>query len=56
MTNGDNIEKLKVARDKCAEVFEKEAKDDIFDNGNLDSIHKAICNIQVAIKEIESRG
>ena len=56
MTNAENIKKLKDARDKCAEVFEKEAKDEVFDNGNLDNIHKAICHIQVAIKEIEARG
>ncbi len=38
----DNIDTLKDCRNKVAEVFESEVKDEHKDNGNLDSMTKII--------------
>ena len=55
MPEDPNLVKLKDARDKCAEVFEAEATDDLHDNGNLDNIHQAVIHIENAIQIIERR-
>lgn len=48
-----DIEKLIVARDKIAEVYESQATDDIIDNGNLSSLNNALLNLNVAIKKLQ---
>jgi len=56
MPNEETIKLLKESRDNMAKAFQKEASDDILDNGNLEHIYKAIINVETAIKEIEARG
>ncbi|GAF89331.1 unnamed protein product [marine sediment metagenome] len=50
-----NLEKLKDARDKIAEVYEAEAKDEHHDNGNLTTMNDAILHIESAIDTLEKR-
>lgn len=51
-----DIEKLKTARDKVAEVYESQATDDLVDNGNLSSLNNTLLNINIAIKSIEKQN
>ena len=51
-----DIEKLKTARDKIAEVYESQATDDLVDNGNLSALNNALLNINIAIKKIEQQN
>lgn len=50
-----NIEKLKLARDKLADVYEDEVRDEVFDNGNLDNINNAVKFVEMAIRELNRR-
>ena len=56
MTREDDIEKLKDARNKVAEVYESQATDEVADNGNLTSLNSAILTLNEAIKKIEKLG
>ena len=47
-----SIAKLKTARDKLAEVYESEVKDDKPDNGNLSIINNAILSIEDCLKNM----
>ena len=51
----DNIDKLKDARNKLAEVYESEVMDEVYDNGNLTTMNQAIISIEQAIKNLEKR-
>ncbi len=52
----EDIEKLKTARDKIAQVYKDEATDEFHDNGNLINMHQAIIHIEQAIQILEKRG
>ena len=56
MAEEDNLEKLKTARDKLAQVYKDEACDEIHDNGNLINIHHAIIHTETAIQIIGKRS
>ena len=55
MTSRENIDKLKDARDKIAEVYESEVQDDIHDNGNLTLMNNAIMFTEDSIQKLKSR-
>ena len=48
----ESIVKCKEARDKMAEAFELEVKDDVYDNGILDLMSKSIQSIEIIIKTL----
>ena len=50
-----SIDKVKNARDKLAEAFENEVKDDVYDNGLLTLIAKACQDIEIIIKTLIER-
>jgi len=50
-----DIEKLKTARDKIAEVYQNQAIDDLSDDGNLSALNNALLNLNIAIKKIETQ-
>ena len=52
----ENINKLKLARDKVADVYKDEATDDINDNGNLSILNGAIGSINNVIEALIKRG
>ena len=56
MATEEDIQKLKDARDKIAEVYESQATDDLTDNGNLTKLNNAILSVNESIKEIQSQG
>lgn len=56
MTREEDIQKLKDARDKVAEVYETQATDDAEDDGNLTSLNNAILTLNEAVKKIEKLG
>jgi len=49
----ENKDKLKDARDKCAEVYEKFVTDDGFDNGKLDHLNEAIKHVEIVIANLD---
>ncbi len=51
----DDLEKLKTARDKIAQVYKDEACDEHHDNGNLVNMHQAIIHIEQAIQILKKR-
>ncbi len=51
----DNINTLKNCRDKVAEVFESEVKDEHKDNGNLDSMTKIIKDLEDLTGKMKER-
>ncbi len=51
----EDIEKLKTARDKLAQVYKDEACDEHHDNGNLINIHQAIIHTEQALQILEKR-
>lgn len=54
MTN-INIGRLEAAKDKLAMVYEKEARDEVYDNGNLSSINQAILEVEDALRVLKKR-
>ncbi len=52
MGNQEDIQKLKDARDKIAEVYKKQATDNQPDDGNLTTLNGAILTLNAAIKNI----
>ena len=56
MGNEEDINKLKDARNKIAEVYESQATDDAKDNGNLTHLNNSILTLNDAIKKIEKLG
>ena len=56
MTRDEDIEKLKDARNKVAEVYKSQATDDADDNGNLTALNSALLMLNEAIKKIIALG
>ena len=50
-----NIQKLKTAKSLLADVYEAEAVDDLFDNGNLGHINAAVLEIEHSIYILSTR-
>ncbi|KKN09277.1 hypothetical protein LCGC14_1048310 [marine sediment metagenome] len=56
MTREEDIQKLKDARNKIAEVYEAQAIDEAPDDGNLTSLNNAILTLNESIKKIIALG
>ncbi len=51
----NNIRKCELAKDRLAEVYSSEAKDEVYDNGLLDSLNFGIRFVEDAINELKTR-
>lgn len=51
----EELDKLKDARDKLAEVYESQATDDLPDNGNLNHLHNGLINVNNAIVALKKQ-
>ena len=51
-----NLELLNTIKEKLADVYSSEVKDDIYDNGLLNVLNTAIVNVELCIKLIIARG
>ena len=56
MTNEEDVAKLKDARNKVAEVYESQVKDEVADNGNLTNLNNAILTINEVIIVVKKNG
>ena len=50
-----NIEKLKTCKNVVTDIFSSEAKDDLYDNGNLTTLTEIIKYLESVIKLISER-
>lgn len=56
MPNAADLAKLRTARDKIAEVFSSQVcDDDVYDNGNLDSMTTAIKEVETVISKLNKQ-
>lgn len=51
-----NIGKLDHIKDLLAKVYESEVKDDVHDNGNLDSLNSAIKSVENVLRVLKQRS
>lgn len=52
----DNIRRLELARDRVVDVYSREVKDEVYDNGLLDMMNFAVRFIEDAIRELKRRS
>lgn len=50
-----NLDKLRVARTNIAQVYEDEAIDETFDNGNLTTLNSALLCVEIVINNLKLR-